>query len=122
MGSEIQVIKKSRTGKSAKAKTIEAPRDAKKEGVYRTLSQILGSAGHQVRREELRRGPGWRAMSGSCRMKDDSLILVDRRLPQDEQLDFLVDRLLELKCCVPQENFDRLPKPIANRLQPLLAA
>lgn len=63
--------------------------DQKKEGVFKELANLLQTAGYQVRREALKRGPGWKVMSGSCRVDGNRIIFVDRRLSQDEQISFL---------------------------------
>lgn len=64
-------------------------KDYQKEKVYKVLSSVLIEAGVQVRREELKRGYGWKTLSGSCRVHGDKVIFVDRRMPQEEQISFL---------------------------------
>jgi len=78
--------------KSTKAR----PRDPVKEGILRDLSQRFGGAGFLVRRERLKTGPGWKAVSGSCRAADTQFIFVDSRLTQDEQIEFLKSKAIEL--------------------------
>lgn len=73
-----------------------ATRDPQKESLFNKLSGILAAAGYTVRREELKRGLGWRATSGSCRALDRRLVFVDRRLSQDEQIAFLQSRIMTL--------------------------
>lgn len=63
--------------------------DSKKEANIRGLISEIEALGVQVRREELKRGLGFRVMSGRCRAFDKSMIFLDRRLSQDEQIDFL---------------------------------
>lgn len=70
--------------------------DPVKDRVFKKLAAILEIKGFKVRREELKAGPGWRASSGSCRAKAERLIFVERRLPQDEQLNFLLSTALDL--------------------------
>ncbi len=72
------------------------PRDPKKEGILRDLSARFGGAGFLVRRERLKTGPGWKAVSGSCRAGENQFIFVDSRLTQDEQIEFLKTKALEL--------------------------
>lgn len=67
--------------------------DPQKEALFKKFRESLESAGYQVRREELKRGAGWKVMSGSCRAMDQKFIFVDRRLSQDEQLEFLRDQM-----------------------------
>lgn len=64
-------------------------RDPKKESEFAALVEVLKSAGFEVRRESLKRGPGWKVVSGSCVAKGQSLIFVDRRLSQEDQIAFL---------------------------------
>lgn len=53
------------------------------------LSERLEKAGYCVRREQLKQGFGWKTVSGMCRLNSDRLILVDRKLPIEEQIVFL---------------------------------
>jgi hypothetical protein len=80
--------------KTTKKKRIQV--DQKKEAIFKDLSQSLQTQGYIVRREELKRGSGWRAVSGSCRCDDKRFIFVDRRLSQNEQIEFLQSKLLAL--------------------------
>ncbi len=81
--------------KGKKSKNTEV-RDPKKERLFRELTDVLARSGVQVRREELKRGFGWRAISGSCRLNDSKFIFVDRRMSQDEQITFLRAKLESL--------------------------
>lgn len=45
--------------------------------------------GFVVRREPLKRGLGWKAESGGCRVNQDKLLFVDKRSPLSDQLSFL---------------------------------
>lgn len=67
--------------------------DPKKEAAFKLLVQQFQDAGFQVRREELKRGLGWRAASGNCTAMGEQIIFVDRRLSQDEQIEVLRSRL-----------------------------
>ena len=81
--------------RSVKAKTARA-RDPKKDVIFKDLSVELNQAGFQVRREKLKRGHGWKVVSGSCRAGENNLIFVDQRLSQDEQIEFLKSKISEL--------------------------
>ena len=86
-----------------------------KESLLRELSSILDSSGFRVRRERLKQGHGWRAVSGACRVLQNNLIFLDRRLPHDEQIDFLVDRIAESGIQISSERVSALPSSIAKR-------
>ncbi len=70
-------------------KIVKKTFDGKKEANIRGLISDIEALGVQVRREELKRGLGFRVMSGRCRAFDKAMIFLDRRLSQDEQIDFL---------------------------------
>jgi hypothetical protein len=60
------------------------------------LEELKGAAarfGFEVREEKLLRDVGYRVRSGSCRLRDANLILLDRGLPAAAQIDVLVDQL-----------------------------
>ena len=65
------------------------PRAGEKENRIKELCVQLRAAGVVVRREELKRGHGWRAVSGNCRLKHEPVVFVDRRSSLEEQLAFL---------------------------------
>lgn len=67
----------------------ELKKDPQKESLIRELSEKLANVGIKVRREKLKAGPGWRVVSGACRMLADKMIFIDPRLTQDEQILFL---------------------------------
>lgn len=66
------------------------PLDPRKESVIRELSRLVEMHGVIVRREKLKQGPGWKVSSGTCRAGEKNFIFVDRRMPQEEQLSFLL--------------------------------
>lgn len=104
---------------SKRAKVVA--RDPEKENVLKLLSDVLGGAGYAVRREKLKRGPAWRAVSGMCRAVDkDSnpqrFIFVDRALPQDDQIAFLLGRIAALEVSVSSEVVERFPAKIQAQL------
>ena len=57
------------------------------------LKELATRLGFQVRHERLLREVGYRVRSGSCRVRDTSVILLDRILPTGAQIDILVDEL-----------------------------
>ena len=67
-----------------------------KERVFKGLAGKLEVAGFIVRREELKRGPGWRVMSGSCRAEASKFIFVDSRLSPDDQIAFLSQKVSDI--------------------------
>ena len=100
----------------AKAKASEKAQAREKESLLNELACILSSSGFRVRRERLKQGHGWRAVSGSCRVMTDKMIFLDRRLPHDEQIDFLVDRIAESRIQISPEQIQSLPSVIAQRV------
>ncbi len=62
-----------------------------------TLLEELKSAatrlGFEVREEKLLREVGYRVRSGSCRVREKHVILLDRGLSASAQIDILVDEL-----------------------------
>ena len=95
--------------------------DPEKERAFKGLSSLLGSQGYSVRREELKRGPGWRASSGSCRKMDEKIVFVDKRSPIDEQVAFLVQEVINLDIVCDEAMLAALPEdlrgPVASALQ-----
>ena len=60
------------------------------------LDELKGLATHlgfEVRQERLLREVGYRVRSGSCRVRDTRVILLDRVLPVSAQIDILVEEL-----------------------------
>lgn len=108
----MQIIKK----KKSKAPSLALAKDPKKEGILKALAGIIEKAGVEVRREELKRGPGWKATSGFCRHNQSPIIFVDRILPQDDQINFLLDKITELKIFAVATDVEGLPESIQHRL------
>lgn len=107
-----------RSHKRAKAVT----RDPEKENVFKSLGLILEGAGFSIRREKLKRGPGWRVVSGTCRALDRDatvrrFIFVDRTLSQDDQIAFLLGRIAELKIKPDPETIGNFPERIQAQLK-----
>ena len=71
-------------------------KDPKKEATFKTLSELVERHGYAVRREKLKRGLGWKVYSGACRSNDQLIIFVDQRLSQDDQINFLQERVKAL--------------------------
>jgi hypothetical protein len=64
------------------------------------LQELIVSARNlniQVRTEKLLREAGYRPKSGSCRVKGQNLILIDRDARVSDQIEFLASELAELK-------------------------
>lgn len=57
------------------------------------LKELATRLGFEVRHERLLREVGYRVRSGSCRVRDTRVILLDRALPTSAQIDILVDEL-----------------------------
>lgn len=64
-----------------------------KSDKLKSLVQALEEVGFVVRREELKRGHGWKAVSGVCTAKNSRFVFVDSRLSPDEQIAFLQGRI-----------------------------
>ena len=108
---------KSKSGKNSSEKnTKKISWDHQKDIVFKGLAEFCHSRGLTVRREDLKQGHGWRVMSGTCRMNDQKLIFIDRKLPQDEQILFLASRLAALKIEVPAEELTKLPENVKGIL------
>ena len=90
--------------------------DPQKDNLFKELAGFLTSAGFDVRREELKQGPGWKVMSGACRYEAQKLVFVDKKLPQDEQISFLLGKIVELKVQVPDQKKDGLPENVRSIL------
>lgn len=94
--------------------------DKEKEGVFKALTSILSFYGYKVRREELKRGPGWTVSSGSCRKDEDRFVFVDRRSTIEDQLAFLVQTLLKSGINLTKDAIDQLPEDVRSTVASLL--
>jgi hypothetical protein len=84
-------------GRKAKRRKSSRPAWSKEqENSYREFAEILAKAGLLVRREELKRGHCWRAVSGACRSMSQRFVFVDSRLSPSEQVAFLGMKVREL--------------------------
>ena len=97
-----------------KTKGAKSNFDAKKESIFRQLSEIIKSKGFFVRRESLKSGIGWRVFSGTCEYAEQQFIFIDKRLSQDDQIDFMVGKALELGLKLTEEEKNNLPKSIQH--------
>jgi hypothetical protein len=70
--------------------------DPAKEKLVKSLILQLQERGLKVRREELKRGQGWRAKSGQCTVTGSPIVFLDSRLSQNDQIDFLNTQLSEI--------------------------
>jgi hypothetical protein len=70
-----------------------AQRAAEQAGVLEELKQVAARLGYEVREERLLREIGYRVRSGSCRLREARIILLDRDLPPAAQIDVLVEEL-----------------------------
>lgn len=75
---------------------------SKKDRIFRQLALLLKQSGLEVRREQLKFGSGWRALSGLCAHENKNLLFVDSRLSQDEQIDLLRSKARELNIEIQQ--------------------
>lgn len=83
--------------KAKRRKSIRPTWSKEQEASYKEAIEELEKLGYDVRREELKRGHGWKAMSGSCRSAGQRIIFVDNRLTPAEQVAFLTFKLEEAK-------------------------
>jgi hypothetical protein len=63
------------------------------EAVLEELKSVAARLGFLVREEKLLREVGYHVRSGSCRVRDARVIILDRSLPAAAQIDVLVDEL-----------------------------
>lgn len=91
--------------------------DRSKEETIRALVQALASAGMTVRREELKRGPGWRAVSGVCRLASSKIVFLDRSTRQDEQIEFLVGRFHQFQVVPSPTLLAAVPESVRHLLE-----
>ena len=88
------VTASSKTKKSNKTTSWKAGAyNPKFEVKIKELIKELEENGFKVRREELKKGLGWKVTSGSCRLFEDNVLFVDRSLTQLEQIEFLSSKL-----------------------------
>ena len=99
-----KVLKKKKAKKRPK-------KDLEKERIFKGLVKLLDEKGLEVRREPLKQGHGWRVSSGACRLNEKPCIFVDRRLPQEEQIEFVLAKVGDLKVEILPEDLQESPLP-----------
>jgi hypothetical protein len=87
----IEMIRKAKRKKNTRAFWSKS-----QESLYKECVALLEQAGYLVRREELKRGHCWMAMSGSCRSLTHRYVFIDSRLTANEQIAFLSAKLRDL--------------------------
>ena len=63
------------------------------EAILEELRGLAARLGLEVREEKLLREVGYQVRSGTCRVRDQNLIFVDRDLPAAARLEVLLDEL-----------------------------
>ena len=66
---------------------------AELQALLEELKTVAARLGFEVREEKLLREVGYRVRSGSCRVRDARVILLDRGLPPSAHIDVLVEAL-----------------------------
>ena len=82
----------------------------KKDNTIKILVGFLNSKGFKVRKEILKSGSGWRAVSGSCSVEDNKMVFMDRRLAEDEQIEFLIGKIKDFDIKPEVEVLEKLPE------------
>ena len=82
----------------------------KKDNIIKILVSYLNLNGFKVRKEILKSGAGWRAVSGSCSLNDDKMIFLDKRLGEDDQIEFLVGKIKQFKSNPDSDFLNKLPE------------
>ena len=86
--------------------------DPKKEDMIKKVCALFDENGIKVRREKLGQGLGWKAVSGSCKVRDEQLVFVDRKLEQDDQIVFLMTKTKEKNITIPEEILANIPEKL----------
>lgn len=92
---------------------IRLTKDPKKEEIIKLLIGVLARNGTKVRREELKSGPGWRAVSGSCVLDNQPTIFLDRKIGQEDQITFLIDKIKDNSFVLEDNERELLPSQIS---------
>ena len=104
-----------------KKKKPKRTRDVKKDRIFNSLKLIITKAGYEVRREQLKRGPGWKVISGECQAKGSNLIFVDSRMSQDDQIKFLLNKMVTSGIKPDAEELQELPENIQEHFTAVAA-
>ena len=78
---------------SSSAKSASARARWKAEAVLEELKQLAERVGLEVREEKLLREVGYQVRSGTCRVRDQNLVLIDRELPLASRIELLIEVL-----------------------------
>jgi hypothetical protein len=76
-----------------KVRDKDKPTTATEAALLEELMEIAKQLGFEVRQEKLLREVGYHVRSGSCRVRESNIILLDRTLPVSAQIDVLVEEL-----------------------------
>lgn len=68
---------------------------ARQGALLEELKAVAEKLGLKVREERLLREVGYRVRSGSCRVRDQNVLFLDRGLPASTQIDILIEELAE---------------------------
>jgi hypothetical protein len=71
----------------------QAQRASQQLTLLEELKTVAGRLGFEVREEKLLREVGYHVRSGSCRVRESHVILLDRNLPVTGQIDVLAEEL-----------------------------
>jgi len=71
----------------------QAQRASQQLALLEELKAVAGRLGFEVREEKLLREVGYHVRSGSCRVRESHVILLDRNLPVTGQIDVLAEEL-----------------------------
>ena len=76
-----------------KRRDSEAAKRVDQATLLEELKELAKRLGFEVRQEKLLREVGYHVRSGSCRVRDTNIILLDRALPLEAQIEVLVEVL-----------------------------
>jgi hypothetical protein len=76
-----------------KRRDTEAAKRVDQATLLEELKELAKRLGFEVRQEKLLREVGYHVRSGSCRVRDTNIILLDRALPLEAQIEVLVEEL-----------------------------
>ncbi|MGH7821119.1 MAG: hypothetical protein ACREQ9_15245, partial [Candidatus Binatia bacterium] len=65
----------------------------KAEAVFEELKELATRLGLEVREEKLLREVGYQVRSGTCRVREQNLVLIDRELPIANRVEVLIEVL-----------------------------
>lgn len=68
---------------------------ATQSALLEELKAVAEKVGFRVREERLLREVGYRVRSGSCRVRGEAVLFLDRGLPVHMQIDILLDELAD---------------------------